>query len=678
MIHPESLNCPICYSRYAQFSSVPKSLPSCPHTFCSECLKRILNEPTPRCPLDRICIPSAIKHIDNLPNNLALLQSIETTIDAMPETCTKHKLPLKFFCLEDSQKVCKKCLMYDHRDHEFEHINDLMVEGARKIRSLDKKKHEIGLQRKAAFSSLTNNKNTLWLSNKIEFERMRTILSFKEEEILAEIGVINNLKKVKTLTKIGSSETDKLIESALSLLSDDTCVNRNFLSAYTQEEVEHISIEDEIKDIFTFTDKFQDRTIDALNDFYLSTTDCIQTFQPILCPVEFKAHEEALQEKLELKLSKTNKIVSLAENSKVLTFSPFQEYQQSVPGYQAIREANRVDLNFDKERFNEDKIQAVCYLWEQFGTISHVNLNLRNRQFTDEDLFVLCLYKFWATFQVQKFSISLQDTKVNDKSVSRLFTHKLVTMPHLRYIDINLNNTQITNSSVTELIKHVIPKLKMVEDFRIALFGTQVTSDVVSELCKAIGTHMKRLKTIKLSLGANVDDQCLSVFTQHTLPNLGQVHTFELILSGSRVSDESIIQLCDNVGRQMQNIRVFALATSKTNITDRSLNAFVQKVLLKLNKLERLYLDLSGTIVTDNGVNDLFDKIAEKLSKAKTLKLNFNDCVSVTEENARKIQDNTLARLTEVQSLEVKLAGHLINNETIQHQRQLYPIQMFQ
>ena len=672
MINPESLNCPICYSRYTQFDSMPKSLPSCPHTFCSRCLRRILDEPKPRCPLDRICFPSTIKHIDNLPNNLALLQSIEITIDTIPETCTKHKLPLKFFCLNDSQKACKKCLVYEHRDHEFEHMNDLAVEGARKIRSLDKEKHEIDLQRKAAFSSLIDNRHTLWLNTKLEFERMRTIVDFKEEEILAEIGVISNLKKIKTFTRI--SETNKLLESTLSSLNNDTCVDRNFLDAYTQKEVEDMSIEDEIKDIYTFTNDFEDRTINALDKLYQSTTDYTHKFQPILYPVEFKAPEGASQEELELKLSKTNKIVSLTENSRTLTFSPSQENQQSVLDYSVIQGASRVDLNFVNERFSEDKIPAVCYLWEQFGTISHVNLNLKNSQFTDEDLFVLCLYKFWSKFQIQRFSINLQDTKVADRSVIKLFTHKLVIMPYLKHIDINLNNTRITNSSITKLIKNVIPKLTMVEDFRIGLFGTKVTSDVASELCKAIGTHMKRLKIIKLGLGTDVDDQCLSVFTQHTLPSLSDVRTFELMLSGSHVSDAGIIQLCANIGKRMKNIKLFALAISKTNITDRSMNALIQRVLSKQNDLERLYLDFSSTMVTDNGLNGLFDQISKQLNKAKTLRLSFNDCLSLTEENIQKIQDNTLTRLVEVKTLDVRLLGHLINNENIQHQRQSYVI----
>ena len=123
--------CGVCFKMYNHSEKKPLSLP-CGHTFCPDCLRQILRQPSAngaiKCPFDKIA-----HHIspDNLPVNYAVLTALPmgtttnsnganstTAGQSNPQDrggiqhCEIHKnKKVKFYCKNDQEMFCSKCVL---------------------------------------------------------------------------------------------------------------------------------------------------------------------------------------------------------------------------------------------------------------------------------------------------------------------------------------------------------------------------------------------------------------------------------------------------------------------------------------------------------------------------------------------------------------------------------------
>ena len=146
--------CALCLDLFDE----PKTLPACLHTFCGQCLvqaeaaRRRLRqrggETTEVQPLDHVECPQCrsvsvvrggaeriatnfmyaniVEHLKNGDTEFAV-RNTPVAVAACPEPqmCPKHSdEKLKLFCFDCEKLICRDCTVKDHRNHDFEFVQD--------------------------------------------------------------------------------------------------------------------------------------------------------------------------------------------------------------------------------------------------------------------------------------------------------------------------------------------------------------------------------------------------------------------------------------------------------------------------------------------------------------------------------------------------------------------------
>lgn len=107
--------CAICQSMYDSENNKPLMLP-CGHSFCKTCLDLMVQKRLQKvCPTCRVSWEKL--HINNIPVCYQLLPEEE----ANPLiNCSKHSIGFTFWCQTCQMMACKLCLTSEHRQCEFE------------------------------------------------------------------------------------------------------------------------------------------------------------------------------------------------------------------------------------------------------------------------------------------------------------------------------------------------------------------------------------------------------------------------------------------------------------------------------------------------------------------------------------------------------------------------------
>ena len=83
-------SCPICRKGWDQ-ETIPRVLPNCGHSICLECLQKILQDSSPKCPFDNTKFSSNHRRIDQFPVNYMLKQLLERLSRSQSKTeCQEH------------------------------------------------------------------------------------------------------------------------------------------------------------------------------------------------------------------------------------------------------------------------------------------------------------------------------------------------------------------------------------------------------------------------------------------------------------------------------------------------------------------------------------------------------------------------------------------------------------
>ena len=118
--------CELCKEKYNNVEKLPRLLPFCGHTYCSECISsRILQSKDLklRCPIDDIegaDITTEI-NINYFPVNHALISILPSkVIENTSDICQAHNKVLNYVCVKDSVRVCTECLLSgNHVGHKY-------------------------------------------------------------------------------------------------------------------------------------------------------------------------------------------------------------------------------------------------------------------------------------------------------------------------------------------------------------------------------------------------------------------------------------------------------------------------------------------------------------------------------------------------------------------------------
>lgn len=120
--------CSVCFILYDRSTHIPKLIPTCGHTLCSECLSAMISKKKlTSCPFDNISFPSLVERSDQFPTNLLILQVIDLKMKRDFETCEKHGEPKVLVCTTDCSCICKIC-QDEHKNHMIKLIKDVKAE----------------------------------------------------------------------------------------------------------------------------------------------------------------------------------------------------------------------------------------------------------------------------------------------------------------------------------------------------------------------------------------------------------------------------------------------------------------------------------------------------------------------------------------------------------------------
>jgi hypothetical protein len=122
----DSLKCSICYENYHGSDHLPIVLP-CQHTFCSSCIKSVMDRLTfARCPMCRQHVSRRELHINST------LRDILKARKALTTRCSYHDSDCTLFCVDCSQPLCTKCtrgLDEAHKHHKIDELDETMHVG---------------------------------------------------------------------------------------------------------------------------------------------------------------------------------------------------------------------------------------------------------------------------------------------------------------------------------------------------------------------------------------------------------------------------------------------------------------------------------------------------------------------------------------------------------------------
>lgn len=138
----QDLTCAKCRTRFDRFKYQPRLFPFCGHTFCTECISRlIVGQTAVCCPEDLRPQPSfdPARGIECFPLNVALMNLLSKTPASASKDepkvisrettrshfCKHHHKLADLICLTDKKIICSKCALFgDHRNHEIKEIED--------------------------------------------------------------------------------------------------------------------------------------------------------------------------------------------------------------------------------------------------------------------------------------------------------------------------------------------------------------------------------------------------------------------------------------------------------------------------------------------------------------------------------------------------------------------------
>jgi len=131
----KALECSICYQGYDLDQRVPMVLVNCGHTICQYCLKQLIQENNPKCPLDKKLLRQ--RDMSQFPINFSLKGVIEEMLEW--DRCREDGEKIEFICKTDTCKVCSQCWHYEkHQGHSRIKVEEVKSESEYKKQELEK------------------------------------------------------------------------------------------------------------------------------------------------------------------------------------------------------------------------------------------------------------------------------------------------------------------------------------------------------------------------------------------------------------------------------------------------------------------------------------------------------------------------------------------------------------
>jgi hypothetical protein len=654
--------CPICCSDYDDQLCIPRIIPDCGHTICSECIKTLLKKRSDaKCPLDKGRFPPNKPNVEDYKINYGLKQLLEEA--ATFESCLKHSERIRLYCSTCKQKVCDDCVHFgDHRDHDIRPLKEIQP-------AIDEKKKDLESSI-TRFDRYTSNATTLLTDLRVDmkkviearFQEMNTMLQMKEQEMYLQLDTFIESQKLFISDNIGLGSNIK--KELSEKLSDYRDINR------CNDIFQLIS-----QDIKPLTSKFSDEILKerfdsyskSINDIMTSFTQSLttQTLSIAHFPIPNKEIFETNLNFLRLydeKISPTESVLekipikggfSFDLKEDLLEVELNESQTESFINPQEFKNVKKLKLVFNLQISSLHLFSPLFTILQQVQDIESLEVTTKNKNINDSVLVSATTAIAWKIRTLKSLKIDFQGCiNVHSFGVSHFIRKVLEKVTTLQSLDINLSSTSIRDDCLIEIGKSITHLVKDLESFNLALQGTAISASGLSEIFMT----MPKLKALGVNLmQVYIQDDALEMLRSRTLPSIKNLENLCLLLSDTQIGDIICTQLFTN----MENVKEFALALNNTQITDATVEVLASALIGIASNIENFALVLDRTRVSDDGVT----QICGLMENTKDFFLSLNE-TRVTDKTLEAFSEITLPSMKNLKNLHLGFKSTQITDKS--------------
>jgi len=617
----ESLECPVCLEKYDLSLHLPRILPICGHTLCSQCIPKFLkNSKDFICPIGKEVQPGNYKTLDSFPPNYVLRDSLEKSL----QLCQHHQKELEFVCVQDKVKICNRCALFgEHKNHEIKPLSDLEPQMKKKIQEMKRLLQESEEYYKKTDKVYEDQRKAALGTIESRFKELRVILDMKEAEFIYQIILFYDHERGKLNSEIGQhsfvrqmlakklSEYEQMMKSTnpLKLLEEDFSAVGNIIQeALCPDRVQ----------------KF-----DKLFNQFQHDTDLMLGTQVIaLERLQLKYENE---ENLKLLTNETN----LKLNEKLSS-------RQELIGYQPIQakmvgqEQNDIIHTTEKgEKYLQISYPLNISSYEAFNILKGVAEKVTCLQFKImKDIEKVPPIDTISIRSLRRLLPNLQEIiflnenhKISDEALLNIFTSLFCQNDTLLRISFKGNMKGLFEQSMLYLAEKVLPSAQNLNSLQIWVRNAEVPHKVWTTLAESISQIAERLTCFHFhlpcqDLDANsyqklfasmpnlqnfafkpfskaFNSKALEVFISKTLPSLKKLKTFQLLLNDSTVTDISVQKLLKfSPQAWFLTLYHFELDLKNTQLTDKSVQEFIQNCVPKFQTSQTFLILTNNTKIS--------------------------------------------------------------------------------
>jgi len=716
---PKFLDCPICLQRYDSVGRVPKLLPRCGHTLCSQCLIQILNKTaSPECPLGCGLLSDKKKpKIKDFPSNLIVIQQLDAGPDQF-SICPLHAKKQMLACIDDGIPICKYCVVSGkHENHLILSLKEAKAKAALKSEKLQEifKFYQQGAYQMSC-EILEQERFILKQNIRENFSRLQDLLRKRENDTLKQVDVLFNQKQSK-LQKL-EQEHAKLIQEIqiLQIYLSGLVLNKSFFEAFNNKTVEHFLLNNVKEEASRFANKMQESNLISINK--LSDTIClsIQNFQPF--NDEFNNLE--VSERLNSVPENKNELLNQLEKAhhvevedeeekkdfrKVLRNSHIYEEEEKIdPGFLNNSNDNEEEiemlpcqldknLNFDealeKENYwsHKDKIQDDSYEEERQEILpirqdtprfleylrqatqrGELNLDFRSAKFNRETMrYINQVFQENSLPLILQISITTQHL-LNYDAFSDFCESSLWRNSHIHSLILDIKK-QIHVKNFREYFVRIIKcirKMKKLRELSFKVSNTNADNSIIMALAKPSIICVTSLKSLKLDFSnTSVDNQGFANFFASSQNYLSSLDVLHVNFGGNKIQSDSVITFSQNVLPHLKKLRSFSLRLAGSHLTDSAAQELFKNLKVYLHSVRDFQLDLEGSKVSNISIEKFAKQTLPYMNKLESFELHLSNTV-VTDQGIDALWLALKGIVARMKIFRLDLPQTKVSNETLE------------
>jgi len=584
-----SPKCSVCYEDYTLTTRVPRNVPKCGHTFCTECITRMLSQSSEgfRCPNDNRRFDD-LKSLSDFPENY-LMKALIEEVNGL-ETCPEHSKVMEYACLSHKIKVCDRCAIFGAHSHRPEHnvklLSDLVSEVKDKISGLESVLKEATELREKNSEEVEKRRKGLLQVIQTRFDEMVFNIRAKERQLTLEVNSlcqeeISNIRhiSVQELQVQKEIEAKILTYKNIAKASDPfSLIDENIGAICSKMEaaLQGIKLPEVLEDIQGNLDSTLKAQVSSISQIELSEKK----------QRNLKSEVPAFDH--QIWPEKAKKI------SHKMTDSPFSADFTSQEG---------LVIRYDSTKLADFEINLE--LWQNTNTLSfkiesNLELNL-------EDIKTLCFIRNRLN-KVSFIEISAEGEKnlPSDRMIN-LLEVLFYKCQDLKGVDIKLLRLLFEEEIIIFLAENILPRIKHLELLNISLFESEVTDKALQVLTKGISSASQSLQTLcfNVSDGGIPEGALLPLFVP--MPNI--VNYALQINNLSKLSDCALLAFIGKTFVSMKKIKSLNLALGNTKITEASIQRLLDVMSGVMGNMQEFSIDLKGTEVSQ----EIFEQFKEEM-----------------------------------------------------------------